>query len=68
MAEKNGYMDSVLGTLKPKERRDFPLEGVNVPSWRSVVSRANRRVGYKRYTVTANEKLGIMVLMCHAEA
>ena len=67
MAEKSGYMDSVLDTLKAGERREFPLRDVNVRSWLTVASRANRKYGYTRYLITESKKLGIMVVMCDAE-
>lgn len=64
---KDGYMDSVLSTLRVGEQRSFALDSENVKSWRSVASRANKRVGYKRYSVLASKKLKIMVVMCNAE-
>ena len=63
MAEQNGYMDSVLSTLRAGESRSFPLDSVNVTSWRTVASRANRRMGYKRYSVLENKRLKVMVVM-----
>lgn len=55
-------MVSVMKTLKEGEYRTFPLAEVNVFSWRTVVSRENKKVGYKKYAVTANSKLGIMAV------
>ena len=64
--QEAGYMLSVMQTLKPGEYRDFPLSSVNVKSWRTVASRANRKAGYKRYSVVESSKLNIMAIKCNA--
>lgn len=55
-------MNQVMDTLKPGEYREFKLADVNVSSWRTVASRVNRKVGYKRYSVTVSSTLGIMAV------
>ena len=67
MSEKieNGYMQKVMETLKEGEYRQFPLDEVNVFSWRTVTNRVNKRLGYLRYSVSANKKLGFMAIKCN---
>lgn len=69
MAEKmdNGYMQKVMDTLKENEYRQFPLSEVNVDSWRTVANRVNKRVGYLKYSVTKNRKLGFMAIKCNPD-
>ena len=62
LKQENGYMESVMLTLKPGEYRQFKLSDVNVQSWRTVASRVNREVGYKKYSVTVNSALCIMAV------
>lgn len=64
--QEAGYMAQVMDTLKSGEYRQFPLSEVNVTSWRTVASRANRKAGYKRYSVTVNSKLNIMAIKHNA--
>ena len=61
-SEKYGYVESVLNTLRPSEYRKFALDEVNAQSWRSIVSRVNRAIGYKKYSVTVNRPLGFMAV------
>ena len=61
--DKNGYVDSVLSTLRSGENRQFPIDGINVQSWRSIVSRRNKAIGYKKYSVTVNRPLGFIAVM-----
>jgi len=60
--QDNGYMQQVMQTLKAGEHRRFELADVNVQSWRTVASRVNKKVGYKKYSVTVNSALGIMAV------
>ena len=60
--EKNGYVESVLKTLRAGDYRQFPLDDVNVQSWRTLVSKANRETGHRRYSVTINRTLGFMAV------
>lgn len=66
MKQDNGYMDSVLATLKDGEYRQYPLSEVNVQSWRTVCSRNNKKVGYKKYSVAVSGALGFMAVKCNA--
>lgn len=61
-SEKYGYVKSVLKTLRPSEHRKFAIDDVNVQSWRSIVSKVNRKIGYKKYSVTVNRPLGFMAV------
>ena len=60
--EKYGYVESVLNTLRNGEYRQFSLDEVNVQSWRTIVSRVNKSVGYKKYSVTVNRPLGFLAV------
>ena len=60
--QEDGYMVQVMQTLKDGEYRQFKLCDVNVQSWRTVASRENRKVGYKKYSVTVNSALNIMAV------
>lgn len=60
--EKYGYVESVLNTLRNGEYRQFPLNEVNIQSWRTIVSRVNRSVGHKKYSVTVNRPLGFLAV------
>ena len=60
--QKDGYMASVMDTLKSGESRQFDLASVNVDSWRTVASRVNKKAGYKKYSVIKSGRLGIMVI------
>ena len=62
----DGYMSSVLETLRAGEYRQFPLSGVNVASWRTVASRANKRAGFRKYSVTVSSALSIMAVKRNA--
>lgn len=64
--QEAGYMAQVMDTLKSGEYRQFPLSEVNVYSWRTVASRANKKAGYKKYSVTVNSKLNIMAIKHNA--
>ena len=64
--QENGYMDSVLSTLKEGEYRQFPLANENVQSWRTVASRANSKAGFLKYSIIVNSKLGFMAVKCNA--
>ena len=57
-----GYMASVMQTLRAGEYRQFDLSQVNVSSWRTVASRINKKLGFTKYSVTVNSKLGIMAV------
>lgn len=61
-SEKNGYVESVLNTLRNGEFRQFPIREVNINSWRTIVSRVNRSIGYKRFSVTVNRPLGFLAV------
>ena len=61
----NGYMLKVMETLKEGEYRQYPLNEVNVYSWRTVASRTNKRVGYVKYSITINSRLGFMAVKCN---
>ena len=58
----NGYMQKVMDTLKEGEFRQFPLNEVNVESWRTVASRINSVAGYVMYSITQNRTLGFMAV------
>ena len=60
--QEDGYMESVMQTLKSGETREFRLSSVNVNSWRTVASRVNKRAGYRKYSIIKSGKLGIMVV------
>lgn len=60
--QENGYMESVMHTLKSGESRTFDLASVNVDSWRTVASRENKKAGYKKYSIIKSGRLGIMVV------
>lgn len=60
--QNDGYMASVMQTLKPGEYRDYPLADVNVDSWRTVAYRENKKAGYKKYSIIRSGKLGIMAV------
>lgn len=64
MREKqdNGYMATVMNTLKMGEYHQYKLSDVNVQSWRTVASRINKKEGYKKYSITVNSALGIMAV------
>lgn len=64
--QDNGYMESVMQTLKSGEARQFELHTVNVDSWRTVASRQNKKAGYKKYSVIKSGRLGIMVIRHNA--
>lgn len=64
--QEAGYMESVMQTLKAGEYRQYPLSSVNVTSWRTVASRANRKAGYRKYSVTVSRKLEIMAVKHNA--
>ena len=66
--QKRGYMKKVLETLKEGEYRQFPLFEENVFSWRTIVSRYNKKAGYLKYSVTVNSKLGILAIKCNEYA
>lgn len=63
--QENGYMESVMQTLKSGETRQFNLSSVNVSSWRTVASRVNKKSGYKKYSIIKSGRLGIMVIKCN---
>lgn len=57
-----GYMQKVMDTLKEGEYRQFPLDEVNVESWRTIASRENKKAGYLKYSITRSRRLGFMAV------
>ena len=59
MREFNKPLDMEKEIRSVKDKKTYPLDGVNVSSWRSKVSQLNKEDGYVHYSVAVNTALGI---------
>ena len=64
---KKGYLEDIIRAVKVGDTFQRYIGGVNEHSYRTVVSRINKKDGYKHYSVAVNRAVGVFFIINNGE-
>ena len=64
---KKGYLEDIIRAAKVGDTFQRYIGDVNEHSYRTVVSRINKKDGYKHYSVAVNRAVGVFFIINNGE-